>query len=297
MATDYIQEGKRMYLATITGAKSNDPFVVGDYLPCVLLTDADATDSHKATVATEGVFSLSVNGDDSAVSAGDMLYWTNKDTPLHKDSAQKPFGIALEATTHATAKIRVMLTPKATIPDSVGTDAIDAKAVTLAKMADLAETNILVGSDGNRPVARAVSGDATLSNAGALTIGAATVTLAKLHGDVSKYISRAIDDPGDAGAIPVTASGVCALTTVEGGGETRTLAIPAFVGQQLALTLDVDGGDCVVTVAAAVNVTGNNTLTLDNAGETVALVGTQVAGALAWRIAANDGVGLSTVGG
>ena len=296
MATNHIQDGKKPYLVTITGAKSGDAFVVGDYLPCVLLTDADANDSHKATVATEGVFSLSAKGDVSAISAGDLLYWADKDTPLDKTSAgKKPFGIALEASTHASNAIAVMLVPKATVPDSVGTSDIDSKAVTLAKMADLAETNILVGSDGNRPVARAVSGDATLSNAGALTIGAAAVTLAKLHGDVSKYISRAIDDPGDGLAIPVTASGVCALTTTEAGGETRTLAIPAFVGQQLTLTLDVDGGDCVVTVAAAVNVTGNNTLTLDNAGETIVLVGTQVAGALVWRVAANDGVTPSTV--
>ena len=108
-------------------------------------------------------------------------------------------------------------------------------------------------------------------------------------------LAQEIDDPGDAGAIPVTKTGVCPITSTEGGGETRTLAIPARVGQQITLTLDVDGGDVVVTVAAAVNVTGNNTLTLDNAGETITLIGTEVGGAKVWRVLANDGVGLSTV--
>ncbi len=226
MATNYVQEGKSMYLVTITGAKSGDPFVVGDFLPGVLLTDADAGDSHKATVATEGVFKLSAKGDVSAISAGDMLYWVNKDTPLDKTAeGKKPFGVALEASTHASNSIDVMLVPKSATPAAV------------------------------RP--------------------------------------QAIADPGDGGAIPVTASGVCAMTTE--AAETRTLAIPTFIGQQLVLTLDVDGGDAVVTVAEPVDVAGNNTLTFNNDGETIALVATQVAGDLVWRIFANDGVVLSIV--
>ena len=119
MATNYVQDGKSMYMVTASGAESGDAFVVGDFLPGVLLTDADADDSHKAAVATEGVFSLSVNGDTSAVSAGDALYWTDKDTPLHKDSSGKFFGVALEATTHATNEIDVLINPKTLIPDSI----------------------------------------------------------------------------------------------------------------------------------------------------------------------------------
>lgn len=118
MATNFVQEGKAMYMVTASGAEAGDAFVVGDFLPGVLLTDADSDDSHKATVATEGVFSLSVNGDTAAVSAGDALYWTDKDTPLHKDSAQKFFGIALEDTTDATAAIDVLINPKTAIPAS-----------------------------------------------------------------------------------------------------------------------------------------------------------------------------------
>lgn len=106
-------------------------------------------------------------------------------------------------------------------------------------------------------------------------------------------IEAAITDPGDAGAIPVTKSGTCAITTA--GAETRTIAAASVAGINLGLSLDVDGGDCVVTVATAVNVTGNNTLTLDNAGEYITLKSMQVGGSIVWRVIANDGVGLTTV--
>lgn len=103
-----------------------------------------------------------------------------------------------------------------------------------------------------------------------------------------------LTDPGDAGAIPVGRSGSVAITTTEGGGETRTLAIPGKKGITLTISFDVDGGDCVITAAAAINVTGNNTITLDTAGQTIVLVAVQVAGGLVWRVLANDGCSLST---
>lgn len=103
-----------------------------------------------------------------------------------------------------------------------------------------------------------------------------------------------IADPGNSTkAIPVTRSGVCAITTA--GAETRTLAIPSFVGQRITLCLNVDGGDCVVTVASAINQTGNNTITLNDIGDTVALVGILRSGVRAWRVLVNDGATLATV--
>ncbi|MFH1984128.1 MAG: hypothetical protein ABIL58_19995 [Pseudomonadota bacterium] len=105
----------------------------------------------------------------------------------------------------------------------------------------------------------------------------------------------AIADPGDAGAIPVTRSGQVPITT-GGSGETRTLAIPALAGITLAISIDVDGGgDAVITAAAAVNQTGNNTITMGDAGDTIVLTAVQVAGALVWRVLVNDGCALSTV--
>lgn len=106
--------------------------------------------------------------------------------------------------------------------------------------------------------------------------------------------NEAIADPGDGAAIPVTTSGVCAITTA--AAETNTLAIPTAVGQMLTLICDVYAvGDRVVTVASAVNQTGNNTLTFGAAGDYIVLQGAQLAGVLVWRVLSNDGVGLTTV--
>ena len=101
-------------------------------------------------------------------------------------------------------------------------------------------------------------------------------------------------DPGDGVTIPVLRSASIAITTA--AAETNTLAIPSFVGQTLNLICDVYAvGDRVVTVAAKVNQTGNNTLTFGAAGDFIQLTGVQEAGTLRWQVTANDGVGLTTV--
>jgi hypothetical protein len=100
-------------------------------------------------------------------------------------------------------------------------------------------------------------------------------------------------DPGTGEALAV--EGSIALTS-GAGAETRTLAIPSAAGDQVSITMDVDGGgDITVTVAASINTTGNNTLTIDTAGGNIVLIGAQVGGALTWRVVANDAVTLSTV--
>ncbi len=112
----------------------------------------------------------------------------------------------------------------------------------------------------------------------------------------------AIADPGDGEAIPVSAAtiadgtvgrGYCALTTA--GAETRTIAAPTVVGQELLVWLDTDGGDGVVTVAHAINQAGNNTITMADAGDYFTLRAYTLGGALKWKIVENDGAALSTV--
>jgi predicted RecA/RadA family phage recombinase len=141
MATNFIRDGKKMVMATVTGAESGDTFVVGGYLPCVLLDDANSASPYNATVQTEGVFDISCKAHDgssnSAIAVGDMLYWTDKDTALDKDSSEDPFGIALEAVSAGeTATINVMLVPKAVMPGTVGTSDLEAAAVETAKIKD-----------------------------------------------------------------------------------------------------------------------------------------------------------------
>jgi len=140
MAKNFIQDGVKMVMGTVTGAEAGDAYVVGSYMPCVLLTDAETASPYNATVQTEGVFDLLAKAHDgssnSAISAGDMLYWTDKDTALDKDSTEDPFGIALEAVDAGdTATIKVRLCPKAILPDSVGNADIEAGAVTATELA------------------------------------------------------------------------------------------------------------------------------------------------------------------
>lgn len=113
-------------------------------------------------------------------------------------------------------------------------------------------------------------------------------------GGVAATVPRELTDPGDAGAIPITASGVCHLVTA--GAETRTVADPTQVGLQLTLYFLTDGGDCVVTFASPVNVTGNNTATYADAGDYQHLVSVRDgASSFRWAEVKNDGAALSTV--
>jgi predicted RecA/RadA family phage recombinase len=102
-----------------------------------------------------------------------------------------------------------------------------------------------------------------------------------------------IADPGNAGAIPVTASGHVDIVTA--AAETRTIAAPSFEGEELLLGMKTDGGDCVITVATTINQTGNNTITLNDAGDAVLLVAKVNGSNKRWSVAFNDGASLSTV--
>ena len=59
--------------------------------------------------------------------------------------------------------------------------------------------------------------------------------------------------------------------------------------------MKTDGGDAVVTCATTVNQTGNNTITLNDAGDAVRLVAKQNGANLRWSVVSNDGATLSTV--
>ncbi len=84
MATNYVQPGESLRVGTADGAASGDPMVVGGYLPCVLLTDAESGSPYEASVAAQGIFDLSVEAKDdagnSAVSVGDALYYNSATT-------------------------------------------------------------------------------------------------------------------------------------------------------------------------------------------------------------------------
>ncbi len=118
MAQNFVQYGKTINAAATDPATPNsgDPVIVGT-IPGVALTKEAEGDNAagETTIATEGVFSLSVKGVDgggnSAVAVGDKIYYVIADTPkLSKKNTGVLFGKALGAVNlGATTVIPVML--------------------------------------------------------------------------------------------------------------------------------------------------------------------------------------------
>ncbi|MBC9783542.1 DUF2190 family protein [Heliobacterium chlorum] len=97
MAKNYVQEGRRLYLAIGEGTKSGDPVVVGQ-IAGIALEDADSANS--GAVETQGVFNLTVKAvntsGNSAVAVGDEIYLVAADTPkLNKKTSGVLYGYAL----------------------------------------------------------------------------------------------------------------------------------------------------------------------------------------------------------
>jgi len=134
-------------------------------------------------------------------------------------------------------------------------------------------------------IVAAESGDATVR---VMLLKPITVSNT-IHMDLTNEIA----DPGNAGAVPVTDSGHVDIVTA--GAETRTLAAPTDIGQVLLLSMKTDGGNCVITCATGINQTGNNTITMNDAADSILLVGVASGSNKRWRVVANDGCSLSTV--
>jgi predicted RecA/RadA family phage recombinase len=118
MAQNYVSPGEFINAAAShpTTPVSGSPCRVGT-IAGVALTDeaAGGNAAGESSIATKGVFDLSVKGIDasgnSAVAIGDKIYYTDADTPpLSKKATGYLFGKALEAVeSAATTTIKVML--------------------------------------------------------------------------------------------------------------------------------------------------------------------------------------------
>lgn len=150
-----------------------------------------------------------------------------------------------------------------------------------------------VALDSGAPQGSGVGGVLSLgaTSASAITFGRATKIITRQGLSARGAATDLIADPGNAGAIPVTADGCCAMTS--GGSETRTIAAPTYIGQRISLIHDVDGGAIAVTSATAINQTGNTIMTFTEVKDACTLECMQVAGTKVWRIVYNDGVALS----
>jgi hypothetical protein len=100
----------------------------------------------------------------------------------------------------------------------VNADINAAAGIAFSKLAALPSAQILVGSAGNAATAVAMSGDVTINNAGATTIGAGAIDLAMLSAGISpayvvKFAGKEADGGGGA-TIVITEAGVLATDVV-----------------------------------------------------------------------------------
>jgi predicted RecA/RadA family phage recombinase len=278
----FVQDGNQIDFTSTSAVAAGAVVEVGNR---VFIAKTPIAANALGALATRGIFDVvKVSG---AITAGDGIHWDNDGDPVGgtagsgaatKVAANGKFmGYAIQDAAETATTVRVLLR---SMEDAL------AETLGLGDLADVAAVAYTAGrilvADGTKFDDVAVSGDATLSGAGVLTLAA-----------TAKPPTTAVTDPGNAGAIPVTNAGTCPIVTA--GAETRTLAAPTYAGQVLVLAMKTDGGDCVITASAGINQTGNNTITLNDAGDTLVLVGIGLGAAKVWRVVVNDGCTLSTV--
>jgi predicted RecA/RadA family phage recombinase len=118
MAQNFVKPGKTINAAATDPATpaSGNPVRVGEIAGVALTAEGEGGNSStETTIATEGVFDLSVKAVDgsgnSAVAMGDKIYYVDADTPkLSKKATGHLFGKALEAiNSGSTDTINVLL--------------------------------------------------------------------------------------------------------------------------------------------------------------------------------------------
>jgi len=244
--------------------------------------------NQKRTVRTGKAYKATVN---AAVAVGDLLAPANANTSstfkLADDSDRtKAVTVALEASTSAGEEISVSDWAELETQDTIGA----AGAVTevyFAASSDFLGAPLYLGESGKPSSSQGTAGQ----QIGILTARKRILVNPGVYAQPSDY-TNLISDPGDAGAIAVTASGSVALVTT--GSETRTLADPTFIGQTISLYLKTDGGNCAVTSASDVtNTSGENIMTFADVGDSVILIAIEDGSDLEWRQLQNDGAALS----
>lgn len=111
-----------------------------------------------------------------------------------------------------------------------------------------------------------------------------------------------IPDPGTGTKIAPDKHGTMCIVT-GGSGETNKLMPPVKLGQKLTLSMKTDGGGARVITArnaadsgsVAITADPYNTITLDDAGDSIDLDAIDIGGTLRWWVAANRGSTLSNV--
>jgi len=199
IASDIIYEGA--FVGENASGYSR-PLVAGDPFQGVCMRQADnssgAAGDINVRVRSNGILSNIAVAGATAITANDFppVYASDDNTLTLTAGTNTKIGNVLRWISSGICDV-TFDTPRP--PSTVGTADIEDEAVTVGKMADLAQGSIYSGQASNRPAALAaetdaqiligdgtdinsvaVSGDVTIDNAGAVTIGAAKILLAML---------------------------------------------------------------------------------------------------------------------
>lgn len=158
-----------------------------------------------------------------------------------------------------TAKIADAAITSAKIADNtiVNADINSSAAIALSKLASGTNAQIIVASSGGVPTYVTMSGDATISNTGVVTLSANSIALgSETTGD---YVANLVAGTG----VTITNnSGEGSTPTIAIGQSVATSANPTFAGAT------VDAVQIGITAAGEIDTTAGN-LTIDSAGGTV----------------------------
>jgi hypothetical protein len=143
--------------------------------------------------------------------------------------------------------------------------------ITDAQSSTLADGKILVGNASNVATAVTMSGDATLSNAGALTL--ATVPISKGGTGVTSFTADKVVTTSGAGAIQTTSCGLNQVISFTAGGAITCadVGISGTTGKIAKFTSSTTVGDSLLTestgqvaVTGQINSTGNTDQTTNS---------------------------------
>lgn len=187
-----------------------------------VVTDATILSGAQGTVALTGLSAATLNT--NAATVGDPVYLSTTGTTTNTWTLTAPTGAGarvqkigqVNVKSATVGQIAYNLTGATT--QSFGTNELQAQSVTMPKLARGTNGQIIVANTGADPAYVSMSGDATLSAAGALTIGAA-ITPAKVTAVTGTPIAPGAIAAGS-GAVPYQI--VLACTNIATGDLTWT---------------------------------------------------------------------------
>jgi len=129
-------------------------------------------------------------------------------TPGHVFTTSSKLDVTnLNAAANPTVDIEGAIGSLSLATDSVSNSHVaSGAAIAHSKLADLTDGNLLVGSGSDVPTSVAMSGDATIDNTGAVTIGAGAVTFTKIAGAAVVTESEGISSNDNDTTLPTSAA-------------------------------------------------------------------------------------------